>query len=68
MPNEPAQTPTPTSPEYDRFTSLLGRIVATPKSVIDQREKEEAATKAWRAGHGLKKTRLPKRGIAPTLL
>ena len=61
-----AATPSPTSPEYDRFTSLLGRIVSTPKSVIDQREKEEAATKAWRAGHGLKQPRLPKRGIAPT--
>jgi hypothetical protein len=66
MPNEPAQTPTPTSPEYDRFAALLGRVLATPKSVIDQREKEEAVTKAWRAGHGMKQQRQPKRGIADT--
>ncbi len=29
-----------TSPEFDRFNALVGKVISVPKVVIDQREKE----------------------------
>jgi hypothetical protein len=29
-----------TSPEFDRFNALVGKVLSVPKAVMDQREKE----------------------------
>jgi hypothetical protein len=29
-----------TSPEFDRFNALVGRVLSVPKAVLDQRESE----------------------------
>lgn len=28
------------SPEFDRFNNLVGKVLSVPKTVLDQREKE----------------------------
>lgn len=45
------------SEEYQRFESLLARVVQTPREVVKQREQEEADVQEWRVSHGMPKTR-----------
>jgi hypothetical protein len=45
------------SEEYQRFESLLARVVQTPREVVKQREEEEANVQEWRVSNGLPKTR-----------
>jgi len=63
--NDPA-----TSPEYDAFKALLGRVLTVPRSVIQEREaryKRESELNPNRRGPKSKKAKLGRRapGASP---
>jgi hypothetical protein len=44
-----------TSPEFQRFNALVGKVLSVPKAVLDQREKEyQGQSKSKPKGRGLK--------------
>jgi hypothetical protein len=49
-----------TSPEFERFNTLVGRVLSVPKTVLDQREEEYSKqSKGKRRGPKPKKTQKP---------
>jgi hypothetical protein len=45
-----------TSPEFDRFNALVGKVLAVPKTVLNQRLKDYEKQKPKRRGPNSKKT------------
>ncbi len=53
-----------TSPEFNRFNALVGKVLSVPKAVLDQREKEyQEQSKANSKRRGPKAQKAPKKSV-----
>lgn len=52
-----------TTPEFDRFNTLVGKVLSVPKAVLDQRESEyQKQAKANPKRHGPKRKKTTAEG------